>query len=395
VTPRFKALSVLRDLYRSEWPGQGNFGPKHTVVLRAWHERGALAIGGAPGAPHFAFHHRPAYRSRELTMFTNGDAPFARRRRGDLVVDAMLIRRPEAIGRVASRIEALGRDRPLWLELLPEDVRQTRVAQQLGAVRLGTRFTSESGVLAIWFRRSPAGDDAPIPRTIPVSDIQHLAAVRLAVRVSSKMMTALRDECRAVATDRAMARHYSKKNKGRRWGALSLYGFSADPKEIAKPSEVSDRKNPPIRATKLLRQRPRLKRLVDAVIQQVSMRLVTERVRLMRLAAAEDDKSEVERHSDLTDREHGLDDGQLVRLHLPILTNPGATVGIWDEDNREARVHLRAGAWYYLDVRRPHRVLNAGTSDRLHLVVDCRASSALRRVIGAGGRLASGRGATA
>jgi hypothetical protein len=107
----------------------------------------------------------------------------------------------------------------------------------------------------------------------------------------------------------------------------------------------------------------------------------------MRLSASATDHSEIERHSDLTDREHGVDDGKLVRLHLPIVTNSSARVSVWDEHNRECHMHMRPGIWYYLDVRRPHRVINAGQTDRLHLVVDCRSNEALRALIGTGQRV--------
>lgn len=55
-----------------------------------------------------------------------------------------------------------------------------------------------------------------------------------------------------------------------------------------------------------------------------------------------------------------------VRLHVPILTNPGCFFEI--EDGKD---HMTAdGSSYLVKVNRLHRVCNGGTEDRFHLVMD-------------------------
>jgi hypothetical protein len=80
-------------------------------------------------------------------------------------------------------------------------------------------------------------------------------------------------------------------------------------------------------------------------------------VRLMRLTPG----SVIKEHRDLD-----LDaENRMVRLHLPILTNPGVVF----EVNR-CPVALEPGSVWYLRLSDPHRVANQGTTDRIHLVID-------------------------
>jgi hypothetical protein len=80
-------------------------------------------------------------------------------------------------------------------------------------------------------------------------------------------------------------------------------------------------------------------------------------VRLMRLTPG----SVIKEHSD-----HDLcfEQGS-VRLHIPITTNDGVAF----ELNRR-RVILEAGSCWYLRLSDPHRVINQGDADRVHMVID-------------------------
>jgi ribosomal protein S18 acetylase RimI-like enzyme len=75
------------------------------------------------------------------------------------------------------------------------------------------------------------------------------------------------------------------------------------------------------------------------------------------------------------DYELGFEDGE-VRLHIPVVTNP-------DVDFRLAgnRVVMQEGECWYLNVNQPHSVNNRGTTDRIHLVVDCVVNDWLRELM--------------
>lgn len=56
------------------------------------------------------------------------------------------------------------------------------------------------------------------------------------------------------------------------------------------------------------------------------------------------------------------------RWHLPIQTNPDA---LW-EDALNGKVHFAEGFWWGpVPYAVPHRVTNHGTTERIHLIVDC------------------------
>lgn len=93
-------------------------------------------------------------------------------------------------------------------------------------------------------------------------------------------------------------------------------------------------------------------------------------VRLLRLAAG----GIIREHRD--DR-LGLADGS-ARLHIPVITNPEVEFYL-----DGTRVPMAEGECWYLDFSLPHRVQNLGTTDRVHLVVDCRADDWLRALIAA------------
>lgn len=80
-------------------------------------------------------------------------------------------------------------------------------------------------------------------------------------------------------------------------------------------------------------------------------------VRLLRLHPG----SIIREHSDPA---LGFEDGE-IRIHIPIRTNSGVRFYL---DGR--RVQLEVGEVWYLDLSRPHRVENQGSSDRVHLVID-------------------------
>jgi Aspartyl/Asparaginyl beta-hydroxylase len=80
-------------------------------------------------------------------------------------------------------------------------------------------------------------------------------------------------------------------------------------------------------------------------------------VRLMRLTPG----SIIKEHNDM---DLSFEDGT-VRIHVPVVTNPGVEFYL----NR-SRVVLDAGSAWYLRLSDPHSVVNRGSSDRVHLVID-------------------------
>ncbi len=83
-----------------------------------------------------------------------------------------------------------------------------------------------------------------------------------------------------------------------------------------------------------------------------------EAVRLMNLPAGKI----VNTHVDFNG---GYEDG-IFRVHIPIMTNEQVFFILNDE-----RLQMRAGEAWYTNINLPHGVENNGTTNRVHLVIDC------------------------
>lgn len=107
--------------------------------------------------------------------------------------------------------------------------------------------------------------------------------------------------------------------------------------------------------TRHLLQSPYLHQVV------ASFEEVIARSRLMRLAP----RAEVPLHVDFNYHWYSR-----VRIHIPIVTNPDVTFHCGKES-----IHMAAGECWLFDSWRRHQVVNNGTADRIHLVIDLAGSS--------------------
>ncbi len=174
------------------------------------------------------------------------------------------------------------------------------------------------------------------------------------------------------------------------WGALNLRGFKPDdPTWGIKPSEMSKgwwAKHPEAAAytscdwTILADRCPATR----ALIESVSWWGTLERVRFLRMAGRGGKGGKLARHTDVTDRAVGTDDGKITRFHIPLVTHPDIRMTAWNLDGRHTGVHLPAWSMWYLDARKPHAVTNPTGVDRIHLVVDVVADPRVRAQISGG-----------
>lgn len=75
-----------------------------------------------------------------------------------------------------------------------------------------------------------------------------------------------------------------------------------------------------------------------------------------------------------TDKELYFEKGE-ARLHFPIITNPYVEFYLDNE-----RLQMQEGSCWYINANLPHRLANKGSSDRIHLVVDCKVNHWLSQV---------------
>ncbi len=63
------------------------------------------------------------------------------------------------------------------------------------------------------------------------------------------------------------------------------------------------------------------------------------------------------------------------RLHIPIFTNPQVEFFIEEE-----RITMNPGECWYINANLTHNVVNAGETDRVHLVIDCKVNDWLKNI---------------
>jgi quercetin dioxygenase-like cupin family protein len=79
-----------------------------------------------------------------------------------------------------------------------------------------------------------------------------------------------------------------------------------------------------------------------------------------------------------TDKELYFEKGE-ARLHFPIITNPFVEFYLDNE-----RLPMQEGDCWYINANLPHRLANKGSSNRIHLVVDCKVNHWLIEVFNKG-----------
>jgi hypothetical protein len=161
------------------------------------------------------------------------------------------------------------------------------------------------------------------------------------------------------------------------WDALSLHGYGRHPLDILKPGVLKSSVNID---TKLqwttLKDNNVMKPVLD-ILDKLPCEY--ERVRFMKLEA----NKIIGKHTDKIDKEIGFDDGQIVRIHIPIRTNDNVVFTLYEstKDKSGNEYRLKTGHYYYTDVTKAHAVRNESNVDRIHLVVDCYSNNALRTLI--------------
>lgn len=254
-----------------------------------------------------------------------------------------------------------------WVEIYEENRELRAAVEALGFAWWTTKVAASSDLRGVY--RRPA---KPFP--IDTAELAGLAELDPDF-LSGSELELVREELAAfLSSGGAWAQHYSSYNKRKSWQAFALRGFQPDePAFISKPAEMARswrEENPellaaPCENTTAAAAFPRTLELLERIPGTV------ERLRFMRLTPG----GELTRHADITNKDAGVTDGRLVRLHLPVLSPPECQFRSWSLRGEVATHHLAPGGLFYLDQRKPHAVQNPSDSERIHIVADVAAGS--------------------
>lgn len=278
----------------------------------------------------------------------------------------------------------LAKSQGLWWRCNMEDSEHRELALSLCGQWAGTAVSAGSELKG-WFWIPGKIEPAMTPPNLsfPVEEVVGICCLQKEW-ADAKLLKELVAEIEAFGPK--WGDHYSSYNKRHSWSAIALKGYDvADPSFIVKPDEMSRKwqeENAGLmsRTCEWTEAAKFLPKTLEAVARLPGGD--RNRVRIMRLSK----DGELSRHADVTNRQAGLRDGMLVRLHVPLQTNPEVKFRSWDALGLLREIHMSAGGLWYLDQRKPHACRNDGGHTRLHLVVDVAADPILRLMIEKKGR---------
>lgn len=149
--------------------------------------------------------------------------------------------------------------------------------------------------------------------------------------------------------------HFNTKHYEGEWNVLSLRGPGGDSDNIL-PDALNDEE---YSNTSLMDACPAVKDLLNSIECPVLS------VRLLNLKSG----AIIKPHRD---HELAFEKGE-ARLHFPVFTNHKVEFYIEDE-----QVRMQEGECWYINANLTHRVANNGSTDRIHLVIDCKVNDWLK-----------------
>lgn len=263
---------------------------------------------------------------------------------------------------------------PLWVQVWADDAEALRVLDAVGH-RAGTKVTTFGEVFA-WYLVCSGTEAHSRLRTIEPEHLYGICPMHVVVQPHVDALVA-----EVAALSLSYENHYSNYNKQDAWAALSIRGYSPDVTMIAKPSEMNDKWKAQHADEHFFLQDTTLRAAVPAlerVLAQFPEGTEWHRIRLMRLAPG---GGELQRHTDQVDVDSGFGVGQLLRVHIPLKTNPDVRFTVWNEQGAPRDVHMPYGQPWVLDTRWPHMAVNGGAEERIHLVMDAVTTPALQKML--------------
>lgn len=252
---------------------------------------------------------------------------------------------------------------PIWVYVWAEDVEWNNFFINNNFKYVYGKITTFGEIYSIYFKNV---HNFIIDRKFPVIHELEKINVKKIKNVDITIIKSIKEKLDKL--DINYTNHYSNYNIGKTWSAISLRGYTNDPLFITKPSEMNDKWLEKNKDIKFVLQDTSLRKLfpeVDELLSHFNTKI--HRIRFMKLSSQ---KGELDRHTDQVDKDIGTDIGKLIRIHFPICTNEKVIFTSWNYNGVKNEINMREGECWYLDIRKPHKAINKGDTDRIHLVID-------------------------
>ena len=264
----------------------------------------------------------------------------------------------------------------VWLFINEESGPDKHIATETGFEKVGTKYNSVADIIGVYFRHaSNVVEDRQHPK-VPVYENYTLKPMNVSFNDITTQLAKQLHEMEVEFTN-----HYSNYNKAKSWSAISLRGYKPDYKFITKPVEMNKKwkeenkdEHFELQDTDWRQKFPLVEKILDVFETEIH------RVRFMNLKPG---GGELQRHTDQVDPDIGIADGRLMRIHIPIKTNPDVEFTSWSISGSKVMTNMEEGSCWYLDIRKPHMAINNGEDWRTHLVIDVVANDKVRSLFNA------------
>jgi len=304
------------------------------------------------------FRYRQTTKPSPIKIYTKQKFLLSVREVGDLVIDRIAMLGEKGRGSLTKFLRSCKAS--TWVFIHEEDSHIKSILSQLNFERVGANFNSFGDIQAVYY--SHKGEDI-------FFDKSHHTVPKYEQAVASRFKDILFEvsDIQEKLAELNFLKHYSNYNIRGGWSAISLRGYLSDPMFIIKPSEMKEKWHLENQDKDFyLQDTPLIKEInLQEIFKKINANKDNlHRIRLMKLSAG----AVIERHTDQVDPDIGVDVGTVPRLHIPITTNDKCVFQVWGLHGMK-EFHMRQGELWYLDTRKPHRVVNNG-EDRIHLVID-------------------------
>ena len=296
-------------------------------------------------------------KAKSIKIYTKHSDLLSVAEEGDLFIDRVALTSDKAEKSLSIYIKSIVSS--VWVCVLETDTKIQSILKKIGFDRVGATFNSFGDSTVIFYLDK--SEDVFFKKSHHnVIDIERAVASHFTEKKYD--VSGVAERIKSLG----FSNHYSNYNTGG-WSALSLRGYLSDPSFIIKPSEMKEKWHLEHQDKDFFLQDTELRALLgveDMLSDLCDDPTRFHRIRVMKLGA----NSIIERHTDQVDPDIGVKVGTLPRFHIPIITNEDCKFQVWGL-NGMREFHMEQGSLWYLDTRKPHRVVN-GDSDRYHLVID-------------------------
>jgi len=262
----------------------------------------------------------------------------------------------------------------IWMTINTQYKMGNDIAKEMGFKKIGIKVNSFSDIINVYVKEQT---DKKV-NWFFISPLETYN-IRKIGEVPQPMITGIRNKIAGM--EDIFTNHYSNYNKKKSWSAVSLRGFDQLPEMIEKPSEMNDKWQKENGKNDYFIQDTPLMKHFSPEVPDILASLETPKIERVRLMKLEPNGGVLDRHTDQTDKELGIKDGQIVRLHIPIFTNENVSFSSWNWNGKEDIRHMGEGEIWYLDIRKPHKATNTGDSSRIHLVIDVVSNEMVRDML--------------